>query len=513
MAGVALYRDLGAAIEDGKANAPHWLQSSRLMVRPGQGTASDDNYEIWPVLTLGAVRAAEDADPRPRDRVFTLAITRTMQDPPLDGFGSTLWSHAIDQIAHHEGRGRLVVVSAGNARYDRWLTLAEQHPQLQLSEKVHQPAQAANALTVGAFTERVELPGTKDYEGTEVVAKCPGGISPYTSTGLPGTEWPIKPDVVMEGGNLGISGALPDASVPTLCALTTHHRHVHESPLGLISMTSEATARAAHLAASIWAVEPKLRPETIRGLIVHSASWTPEMLRQFDGLNDRLLACGYGVPDEDVARECAKERATVVFEDVMQNAIFEEEPKKKPPRRATTKATQPKLRRKVKVFRLPIPDELLGDTDPDVEVRVTLSYLAEPNKFGRRVLRGLDLKWDMQGPQEDEDAFLRRINARRRATGADGRRAKASSRSFPWELGIQLRSRGTVQSDRCRVKMSHLVGDKLIAVVPVLGWWDRRRELRQQQMSFSLIVSVFGPGVYAAIKPLIEVPVETSIEV
>ncbi len=206
MAGIALYQDLGAAIERGSAEAGHWLQSSRLLVQPGAGTAADENYEKWPVLTLGAIRSAEDADPRPRDRVFALAITRTMQEPPLDGLLPTLWSQAIDQIAHHEGHGRLLVVSAGNARYEQWLALAEQHPQLQLSEKIHQPAQAANALTVGAYTARVELPGTKDYAEAKVVAPRPGGISPFTSTGLTGNEWAIKPDIVMEGGNLAILG-------------------------------------------------------------------------------------------------------------------------------------------------------------------------------------------------------------------------------------------------------------------------------------------------------------------
>lgn len=512
MAGIALYRDLGAALERGNAKAGHWLQSSRLLVQPGAGTAADENYEKWPVLTLGAIRSAEDADPRPRDRVFTLAITRTMQEAPLDGLLPTLWSQAIDQIAHHEGHGRLLVVSAGNARYEQWLALAELHPQLQLSEKIHQPAQAANALTVGAYTARVELPGTPDYAEAKVVALRPGGISPFTSTGLAGNGWAIKPDIVMEGGNLAIFGALPDPSVPTLSALTTSLRHTLGQPLGQISMTSEASARAAYLAASIWAVEPKLRPETVRGLIVHSASWTVEMLQQFAGLNDRLLACGYGVPDEGLARDCAQHRATILIEDVVPNAVFEEEPKKKPPKRATTKTTEPKLRRKIKLFRLPIPMELLEDADPNVEVRVTLSYFAEPNKFGRTVFHGLDLKWDMQGPQETEDQFLQRINVLKRPKGPDGKPQKvATTKSFPWELGVQLRSRGTVQSDRWRGKMSALAGEKLVAIIPVLGWWDQRRQLREQELRFSLVISVFGPGVYAAIRQKIELPLRVSV--
>jgi len=513
MAGVALYGDLGAAIERGTAQAQHWLQSSRILVAPGVGTARDDNYQNWPVLMLDGVRAAEHADPQPRDRVFVLAVTRSMQDPPLDGLEPTLWSHAADQVAFGE-HGRLVIVAAGNARYHQWLSLAEQYPQLHLSEKIHQPAQAANVLTVGAYTNRIVLPAETEYAEARVVATKSGQISPFTSTGLVGNAWPIKPDVVMEGGNLALALPLVDASVPTLSALTTSHKHTLGHPLGLTSMTSEASARAGYLAARVWAVERKLLPETVRALIVHAASWTSQMIDQFPGINDRLLACGYGVPDERVATECAQDRATIIIEDAMPNAVVEEEPKKKPPKRATTKTTEPHVRRKLKLYRLPIPGDFLNDPDADVELRVTLSYFAEPNKFRRHVFHGLDLKWDMQGPQENEQEFLERVNALKRPKGTDAKRPKiAAKKSFPWEIGIQGRSRGTVQSDRWRGTMADLAGDKLIAIVPVLGWWDQRRSMKQEEMRFSLVVSVFGLGVYGAIKPYVEVPVEPVIEV
>ena len=61
--------------------------------------------------------------------------------------------------------------------------------------------------------------------------------------------------------------------------------------------------------------------------------------------------------------------------------------------------------------------------------------------------------------------------------------------------------------------MSAIVGDKLIAIVPVLGWWNQRRTLKTQEMNFSLVASVFGPGVYAAIKPRIEAESLVSVEV
>jgi hypothetical protein len=59
--------------------------------------------------------------------------------------------------------------------------------------------------------------------------------------------------------------------------------------------------------------------------------------------------------------------------------------------------------------------------------------------------------------------------------------------------------------------MSELAGDKLLAVIPVLGWWDQRRHLKEQVMRFSLIVSVFGPGVYEVIEPRVEVPVVIAV--
>jgi hypothetical protein len=61
--------------------------------------------------------------------------------------------------------------------------------------------------------------------------------------------------------------------------------------------------------------------------------------------------------------------------------------------------------------------------------------------------------------------------------------------------------------------MSALVGDKLIAVVPVLGWWDARRALKTQEMRFSLVVSVLGSGVYAAIKARVEAAATVPVEV
>lgn len=509
MAGVSLYEDLGAALDAGQYTARHWVQGARILVREGAGTATEENRHLWPALTEQAVRSVEEVDPTPRHRAFVLAVTRPMETP-----APTLWANAVDQIAFHDGRGRLVVVASGNARYERWLALAEQYPQGHLGEKLHEPAQAVNALTVGAYTTRTRLPPDRDYDEAQVVAPNAGGISPFTSTGLASSPWPIKPDVVMEGGNLAVAGGLTDGCVDTLVALTTGLNTALGQPLSRLAMTSEASARAGRFATAVWVADKSLRPDTVRGLIVHSASWTQEMVSQFPGLPDRLMACGYGVPDLALARECANDRATIVVEDEMPSAVIEEVPKKKPPKRKTTKTTEPRVRRKVKLYEIPIPDRLPGGEDPQVELRVTLSFFAEPNSFRRRTSYGLELKWDMQGPQESPDEFYERVNELHRPEDQRGRRKRTSrSRGFDWDIGIQARSRGTVQSDRWRGPFSQLAGNKYVAVLPVLGWWDQRRELKTESMPFSLLVTIRGPDVYGAIKPLVDLQVAQPIEV
>jgi hypothetical protein len=77
---------------------------------------------------------------------------------------------------------------------------------------------------------------------------------------------------------------------------------------------------------------------------------------------------------------------------------------------------------------------------------------------------------------------------------------------------INRRSRGTVQSDRWSGKASMLAGSKLIAVRPVLGWWERHDDIRTKSMSFSLIVSIVAPGIYASVQAELAalVPIEVG---
>jgi len=488
VSGVALHGEgIGDLVDDRTGQAEYFLQSVKVLEKEGQGAAAEANRVWWPERTKQAVAAAEAHDAT-RPRAFVSAVTAEPQEP-----GRSLWSTAIDQLAFGDERQRLICVAAGNAGFESPGYL-DGYPTLGLTSKIQDPAQSFNALTVGSFTSKVTLPPDPKYADGTVVAPV-GGVCPSTCCGPVGGGEAMKPDVVFEGGNIARYGVIADHFVPTLCTLSTGHEHLTR-PLSWIAQTSEAVARAGRLAGLILTSSPDLRPETVRGLVVHAAEWTPQMEAQFPNLDERLAACGYGVPDEEMALSCARDRATVLIEDEMPNGLPQDE------------RTTPQ--RQVKFFRLPVPEEWVELADTGAELRVTLSYFAEPNLARRRVYRGLDLKWDVQGPDETEAAFSSRVNKLRR----DGGGAQGGGQPYRWEVGPLRRRRGTVQRDQALVPASLLAGPKLIAISPVLGWWDARRELATtSSMRFSLIVSVSVPDldVYVPVAAALEVPVEIEL--
>lgn len=477
MAGIALYEDLGAALEAGEAQLLNWVQSSRVIVSPGIGASSEDNRPFWPSTTLEGVEAAEAADPYPnRRRAFAMAITAESNEGR-----ATTWSAALDQIAFNEGDGRLIAVSIGNAVVDNALIGAYPHGNALLV--IRDPAQAANALTIGGLTFKCEVP--PDLPSHSPIAPF-GGISPHTVAGTAGSA--IKPDIVLEAGNQAFDGILPELA-DTMVELSTSSDLA--TPLTAMYGTSLATAIAGRLGATLLRSDPGLRPATIRGLLVNSARWTQAMIEQLPGMGARLALCGYGQPDIPSCMRCTSERTTIVVEDSMPNAIFDADGKQN---------------RLVKYFRLPAPELLQELDDETVELAVTLSYFAEPSYIRGRVRRGLDLQWDMQGPTETADEFGARVNRLQR----EGINVADLGGSFGWQVGKQRRSRGTVQSDRWTGPASLIAGAKFIAVYPVLGWWDRRDGLKQKELDFSLIVTLKAPegvDIYTPISNELAIPI------
>ena len=487
MAGVALAGDLTALVEgNGPLTLDHRLESVKLL----RGPVPDGDSQHHGFVTVEAVARPEIAAPR-RLRVFGMAVTA--RDDRERGRPSA-WSAAVDALAADaDATGehpRLIVLSAGNIQDSlAWLS----YPDSNDTDGVHDPAQAWNALTVGAFTELVQI--TEPDTGHYAPIAPRGGLSPFSTTSFNWEKtWPLKPDVVLEGGNAA-KDLFSAVTADSLSLLTTHHRPA-DRIFTTVNGTSAAMALAARLAARIMVVYPTLWPETVRALIVHSAEWTEAMRRASlpatgaGGKTDyRQLVqrCGFGVPNLDRALWSVDNSLTMVIEKRLHP--FQRE------------GSNPPTLRDMHLHDLPWPREeleALGETQ--VEMRVTLSYFIEPNP-SRRGFRSRyryeshGLRVDVKRPHESVDDFRARINAAARDE-EEGTRG-GQGRDPDWLIGMQTRHRGSLHGDIWRGSAADLASRGCLAVYPVVGWWKTRQALARYDRAarYALVVSIRAPEV------------------
>ena len=505
MAGVALAGDLTALlIGNEPVELEHRLESVKLLHQTGAaGNSQHHGY-----VTTEAVARPEVEAPL-RLRVFGMAVTA--RDGRDQGRPSA-WSAAVDSLAADAaGAGfhpRLLVLSAGNVHDpNAWLD----YPDSNDSDGVHDPAQAWNALTVGACTDLVQISGpyTEDHEPIAPQ----GGLSPFSTTSLTwDRHWPLKPDVVLEGGNAA-KDLLSAVMTDSLSLLTTHYRPV-ERIFTTTNATSAAMALAARMAARIMVVYPALWPETIRALIVHSAEWTEAMRcaslpatgKPKKADYKRLLQrCGFGVPKLDRALWSVNNALTMVVEERL-HPFKREAP------------NQPTLR-DMHLHNLPWPTEALGDLGATpVEMRVTLSYFIEPNPSQRGVrsryrYESHGLRFDVKRPHESIGDFRNRINAaaREEEEGTHGGHGDDPA----WLIGQQTRHRGSLHGDIWRGSAADLASRGCIAVYPAVGWWKTRHALERynQPARYALVVSIKTPDVDVDLRTEVANHIGVAIEI
>ena len=244
MAGTAGFGDL---LEVVNGNSPirvtHRLESAKILPPP----PATNPKMLWGHMMSQGLSRAEIQAPE-RKRVSCMAIS-SIED--RDRGRPSSWSATVDELAsgYEDDTQRLIVLSAGNN--DDW----RNYPDTNLTNEVHDPAQAWNALTVGAFTEKVQIvdPTLTDYHAIAPL----GGLSPYSTTSLtwPARKWPIKPEVLFEGGNVarGPNDSLFDAD--ELQLLSTYH-DPQVAQFARFNATSAASAQAAWMAARIQATYP-----------------------------------------------------------------------------------------------------------------------------------------------------------------------------------------------------------------------------------------------------------------
>jgi hypothetical protein len=375
-------------------------------------------------------------------------------------------------------------------------------------EAVHDPAHAWNALTVGAFTEKATLNAA--WDGWSPIASA-GDLSPWSTTSVTFREvWPIKPDVVFEGGNVAHDGAGGlEFGVGDLCLLSTYYKPA-ERMFVLTYATSAATAQVARLTALILAEYPDFWPETVRGLVVHSARWTKAMEAHLRGASGkrgratRVRRYGFGVPSLARALRSANDALTLVAQ-------------------ATIRPFSNGKMREMHVHELPWPKDVLEQLGPTpVRLRVTLSYFVEPNP-GRRGWKKRHryashaLRFDVKTPTETLDEFRKRLNEK--ALEDDEEKPTAGGDSSEWYLGEQTRNRGSVHSDIWVGTAADLAARGVIGVYPVSGWWkdQPKRDRSARGARYSSIVNIEtdaeGADIWTPVAQQIGVPVvEVAVE-
>jgi hypothetical protein len=502
MGGLASFGDLIPILNANDAiEIPFHLESVKIYPPIG-----DNPHELLGAITQGGIARAELAFPE-RKRVFCLASS-TPDDSPHRGKPSS-WAAELDQLCaglnQEHPLQRLICVSAGNL----WLNPYHRDKYILENDlaEVESPAQAWNALTVGAYTEKVEINGN-GREGWIPLAPR-GDLSPTSRTSTLNWEfqWPSKPDVVLEGGNLGIDPADNHALGVDSLALLSTSKHFPQQYFQTVRETSAATALASRICAWVQSQYPALWPETIRALIVNSAAWTPAMLARLPAmatkaeLREFLGRYGYGVPDGERALWSKRNALTLVSEDSIQPFV--------------RSGTQAKLHQ-MRTFSLPWPREALQALEAEnVSMKVTLSYFIEPNpaetarnRNSRYASHGL--RFAVKMADEDDDHFQKRINKLARE---EGEKVKAPA-DDGWLLGSQLRSKGSLHHDIWTGPASDLARRGSIAVFPVSGWWKDRPQLEKVEKvaRFSLVVSIQTPrietDIYTPVSNLIPIPIQ-----
>jgi hypothetical protein len=504
MAGIALFGDLTYPVSDQrKIELTHRLESVKLLPPKGfpENEPTNLGYIVQSAISMPEIQAPS------RPRVFSMSMT----NDGLSGAFPTSWSAAMDRAAAGLVLGddataapsapsRLILISAGNVPDTAAPSEAGELGRFPIED----PAQAWNALTIGGFTDKVDIadPLFTDWTASAEV----GDKSPYSRNSVEWEDAPVKPDLVFEAGNRALSpmGTELLAGLDSLSLLTTNRDHVLD-PLALTWATSPATAQGARMAAILMAADPSNWPEMNRALMAHSAEWTPRMherFRQHKGKTKALLLArefGYGVPNLDRALKSARSDLALITQATIQPFKMPTKPGKNG--KLINDGSAAKFHQ-LHLYRLPWPVTMLEALgEKRVELKVTLSYFIEPSpgqiapKTPARY-RSHGLRFDLQNPLENVAQFIARINDAAAAAEIETENENMGGEELPdddtdgaaappqpkasddrWRFGSNSRSAKTAGSLHCDVWTgpgAELANRRTLAVFPVSGWWKMR---------------------------------------
>lgn len=497
MAGSSVYGDLVDYINGQNNRKCGYRLCSVKLYSPNDG---EDDVE-WAEYAQQAVAKIEILR---FDKRLTFCSAVTAKIPSRFG-AATSWSSVMDKLAAEEDNKRLFVISAGNL--DNWRYWND-YPNSNELSPVCSPAQAWNVLTVGAYTEKDRC--FDDHHNQRNTLAIKGDLSPFTRTSI---MWkgvkssPIKPEIVMEGGNL-YETTDPDSQF----------RYSHHSDLEIISTsgnvelgklldsfsgTSPATALAARYGAIVTAEHTDYWPETIKGLFVQSAWWTPEMIGRYANIEDRLRVFGYGVPDLSKMRKSVDNGVTFIaqteivpYKEGNSGPIFNE----------------------MHIYDLPWPREtLLSMGAANVRLSITLSYFVNPvpgkyDSYTTYQYASAGLRFDVSNIDESEIQLRNRIS---KQMNEEDKNNVVSNDRQRWGIGKMKRTHGSIHKDFIEKTAAELATCNKIVVYPVSGWWKNKKNLKcyDKPLRYSLLVSLDSEEIDCNLITEVETVIRQQVEI
>lgn len=520
MAGLTLHGDLRTPLASRDPHRiPHRLESVKILPDTG-----DNHPHLYGWTCDEAVRLVEQAK---ADATRTFSMMTTVIGATA-GWPSE-WSASLDRLAFGlrgpstgtldlpamDGdtprvQSRLFVVAAGNVPWSDWTD----YPSKNDLAPIEDPGQAWNALTVGAHTDLVDF-NHDQWPDLRAIAS-PGSLSPSSRTSLMWpSRWPIKPDVVAEGGNGCVDGAAtPQVTVgpEDLRIITTSHEPTR-ALLAEAGDTSAAAAEVARICAHLQSRYPSYWPETIRALVSQGAGYTPAMRAVLGivptktGRRTLLRRYGHGRVSMESSLNSALNKPTLIQQETIVPYVLEG---------GTCHLG------KMNVHNLPWPRaELQRLGEAEVALKITLSYFIQPNPSRRGWqskfrYQSHGLRFAVRGSSETTERFHQRINGIRRDEMDDDDREESmpDPDNEGWLLRSPLRSQGSLHSDTWYGLASELANKSEIAVFPVGGWWKEIADRTQpnRRVRYALVVSLdvltnVDVDIYTPIANQIVVPV------
>lgn len=501
--GLALLGDISQAVKQTEITLHHRIEGVQIL----DGSINDP--ELYAKITKDAVQMTEDE----HQDAFVMPVTESKGDK-YQGKPSQ-WSAAVDQISFDDKK--LFAISVGNVSD---ILKQEKYSDYQKMSCIESPAQAWNALSIGSYTELCDA-SLCVHDGVLPYADA-GDISPFSRTScLFSQHWPVKPDVLFEGGNRVIDDHGCVISYDAF-HLVTCARNFREQLFTSLNATSASTGLAGKFMGELMAQYPHYWPETIRALIIHSAEWSSLMKEKVSPLSKKTEIAflahifGYGIPNLETAKYSTSSALTLVMQKQNFQVFL--------PKLDKNGVPDDKKISSILMIKLPWPKDILQNDlrEKILKLKITLSYFIEPNPSERGysskyAYQSHNLRFDLQRPLESKEDFEKRINGQIKTEETNPNFSDGTTDAHNWFFGPRFRSHGSVHKDFLETNGIQLADIEYLAVYSVGGWWKTKKSIlpNDTKIRFSLIIGIDAGNIdinlYNEIQNIINIPIEIEI--